>query len=76
MSPHCNIHKYIYTSPDRNSHNLTDHILLERQRHSSVFDVRSFRAADCDVDHYLVVAALEDLNAEVEMNRAWEMIRI
>jgi hypothetical protein len=34
----------------------TDHILIERRRHSSVLDVRSFRAADCDTDNCLVVA--------------------
>jgi hypothetical protein len=33
-----------------------DHILIDRGRHLSVLDVRSFRAADLDNDHYLVVA--------------------
>jgi hypothetical protein len=33
-----------------------DHILIGRKRHSSVLDVRSFSGADCDTDHYLVVA--------------------
>jgi hypothetical protein len=30
--------------------------LIDRRRNSSIFDVRSFRAADCNTDHYLVVA--------------------
>jgi hypothetical protein len=28
--------------------------LIDRRRHSSILDVRSFRAAYCDTDHYLV----------------------
>jgi hypothetical protein len=32
-----------------------DHILIDRRRHSSILDVRSFRAADSDTVHYLVV---------------------
>jgi hypothetical protein len=43
-------------SPDEKTNNQIDHILTDRGRHSSVFDVRSYRAADCDTDHYLVVA--------------------
>jgi endonuclease/exonuclease/phosphatase family metal-dependent hydrolase len=55
MSPHHNIHKFTWTSPDGKAHNKIDHILIHRRRHSSAFDVRSFTAADCDADHYLVV---------------------
>jgi hypothetical protein len=56
MFPHCRIHKYTWTSHNGKTHNQTDHILMDRRRHSSVLDVRSFRGADCDSDNYLVVA--------------------
>jgi hypothetical protein len=106
-------------SPDGKTHNAIDYILVDKRRHPSVLDVRSFRAADCDIDHYLVVAkvwerlsmnkqrsqrfhmerfnlkklnevegketycievsnrfaALEDLDAEMEINSAWKSIR-
>jgi hypothetical protein len=119
MFPHRNIHTYTWTSPDGKIHNQIDHILVDRRRHSNVLDVRSFKAADCDSDHYLVVAkvrerlavnkqrsqrfdmekfnlkklnevegkeqfcvqvlnrfaVLEDLDAEVEINSAWDTIR-
>ncbi|PNF41609.1 hypothetical protein B7P43_G10463 [Cryptotermes secundus] len=119
MFPHRNIHKFTWTSPDGKIHNQIDHILIDRRRHSSILDVRSFRAADCDTDHYLVVAkvkerlavskqtthrvhmerfnlkklnevegkeqyrveisnrftALENLDTEVDVNKAWETIR-
>jgi endonuclease/exonuclease/phosphatase family metal-dependent hydrolase len=58
MFPHRSFHKYTWTSPDGKTHNQIDHILIDRRRHSSVLDVRSFRGADCDSDHYLVVAKL------------------
>jgi hypothetical protein len=119
MFPHRNIHKYTWTSPDGKTHIQIDYILVDRRRHSNLLDVRSFRAADCYSDHYLVVAkvrerlavnkqrshslhtqrfnpkklnyvevkeqfhvevsnrfaAWKDLDAEVEINSAWETIR-
>jgi hypothetical protein len=54
--PYRNIHKYTWTSPDGKTHNQIDHVLIDRRWHSSILDVRSFRGAECDIDHYLVVA--------------------
>jgi hypothetical protein len=60
MFPHRNIHEFTWTSPDGKTHNQIDHILLHRRRHSSILDVRSIRAGDCDTDHYLVVAEVRE----------------
>jgi hypothetical protein len=41
---------------------LSDHISkkIDRRRHSSILDVRSFREADCDTHQYLVVAKVRE----------------
>ena len=60
MFPQHNIHKYTWNSPHGNTHNQIDHVLIDRRWQSSILDVRSFRRADCDSDHYLVVAKLRE----------------
>jgi hypothetical protein len=42
------------------SPNQIEHILVDRRRHSNVLDVRSYRAADCDTGHCLVVAKVRE----------------
>jgi hypothetical protein len=104
---------FTWTTPDGKTYNQIDHILIDRRRHSSILDVQTFRAAECDIHQYLVVAKVrerlrvsnqtthrvnmerlnlkklneavdkkqyrveifENLNTEVDINRAWETVR-
>jgi hypothetical protein len=60
MFPHRNIYKYTWTSPDGKTHDRIDHILVDRRRNSNVLDVRSFRAAECESDLYLVIPKVRE----------------
>jgi hypothetical protein len=55
MISHRKIHKYTWTSPEEKTHNQIDHVLIYRRRRSTVLYAQSFRGADCDTDHNLVV---------------------
>jgi hypothetical protein len=50
--PHRDIHKHTWTSPDG--------VLIDKRRHSNILHVLSFRGAECDTDHYLVVTKLRE----------------
>ena len=58
-----NIHKYTWAPPYEKTHNQIDHRLIGGRWYSSVIDVRSFRGADCDTDHYLMVVNAREILA-------------
>jgi len=60
MFLHSKIHEYIWTSPGGKTHNQIDRVLIDRRWHSSILDVRGFRGADGDTDHFLVVAKVRE----------------
>jgi hypothetical protein len=60
MFLHHKIHKYIWTSPEGNTHNQIDQVLIDRRWHSSILYVLSFRGAERDTDLYLVVAKVRE----------------
>ena len=57
--PHKNIHKGTWISPDGNTINQIDHVLINRKFRSALQDARSYRGADCDSDHLLVIAKIK-----------------
>jgi hypothetical protein len=60
MVPHRNIHQFTWISPDKKIYNQIFHILIYRRLHSSILDIQSFWGADCESDHYLVVAKVRE----------------
>ena len=67
--PHKEIHKHTWNSPCSNTRNQIDHILIHHKFRSALMDVRSFRGADCDSDHNLVIAKVK---IRLKLKKEWQ----
>ncbi|XP_050523117.1 craniofacial development protein 2-like [Daktulosphaira vitifoliae] len=56
--PHKDIHKATWRSSDDETLNQIDHVPTKTRYRSIIYDVRIHRGADCDTNHYLVIAKL------------------
>ncbi len=57
--PHKRIHKETWVSPDTFTRNQIDHITINKKWRSSLQDLRVYRGADVNSDHYLLVAKVK-----------------
>ena len=59
LFPHKKIHKGTWKSPDNQTINQIDHILIESKHKSMLEDCRTFRGANIDSDHFLVATKIK-----------------
>jgi hypothetical protein len=70
---HKNIHKVTWRSPDGDTVNQIDHILIQKKHSFCLKDVRCKRGVNVDSDHYLVMA---EIQATISMNKTHEEQRV
>jgi hypothetical protein len=58
LYPHKDIHKMTWRAPDGATYNQIDHMLIDVRHKSDLIDIRSYRGANIDSDHYLLKARI------------------
>jgi len=70
--PHKNIHLTIWRSPDGKTNNRIGHVLIDARHKSNMMDLRSYRGANIDTNHYLVITRIRaEINkSKYNLNKA------
>ncbi|XP_008184296.1 craniofacial development protein 2-like [Acyrthosiphon pisum] len=64
--PKKDIYKHTWTSPGGRFNSQIDHVVIDKRHKSSITNVRSYRGADADTDHYLVIS-----DFKVKLSARW-----
>lgn len=72
--PRKNIHKHTWSAPDGRTKTQIDHVIIDKRHQSSITNVRTYKGADRDSDHYLVVAKFS-LELSTKWNRHQKIIK-
>lgn len=68
---HKDIHTATRKSPNGKTLNQIDHVIIQTRCRNTIYDKRSHRGADCDTDHYLVIAKLRSkLKSQTKLNQS------
>ncbi|CAH1721690.1 unnamed protein product [Aphis gossypii] len=65
--PRKNIHKETWLSPGGRYSSQIDHVLIENKHKTIIKNVKSYRGADADTDHYLIL-----IDFRVKMSMEWK----
>jgi hypothetical protein len=65
--PRKDIFKHTWICPDTRTKNQIDHIIVNRRHKTCITNVRSYRGADDDSDHYLVI-----VNLVLKLSVSWK----
>lgn len=63
------IHKGTWLLPGRNESNQIDHVLIEEKHSNLITNVRTYRGADSDSDHFLVGIKIKQWHRETKKQR-------
>ena len=67
---HKQIHKGTWTSPDQNTINQIDHVLININKKEVTEDVRSLRGPNIDSEHFLLKATLKQKSPNIHKRKS------
>ncbi|XP_022181589.1 uncharacterized protein LOC111041595 [Myzus persicae] len=68
--PRKDIYKQTWMAPNRITKNQIDHVLIQNKHKGCIKSVRSYRGADADSDHYLVITKLK-----IRLSERWKKVK-